>query len=404
MQKYNLLPEHLNYNLENFIVQHLNDNKTTLTLKLKSLEQTDFCTNLVLDTLFNYKKALHKLPTLALNYCWLPAKSYEQASSELTAFYKSSNINGNNVLDLCGGLGIDDIYFSKKNKSIISLDADNELNEIVKNNFTKLKIDNVERISSFAEDFLANNNQAFDLVYIDADRRPEANAKTFKLEECTPNIIELLPIIKTITNRLLIKLSPLVDISYCKTAIDNITEIEVVSVKNEVKEVLLWLDFKKTETKTVIKATNIIDFENIQHYDSTEKTENETKIDSNFEYFFEPNASIIKAQLSKDYAVFCNLKMLAENSHFYIGNDLPPNFMGRSFKIIHHSIFSKSNLQQYLKNNNLSKANISKRNFPINEAEIAKQFKLKEGGDDYLFFTQNAKGERLFFHCKKRVD
>lgn len=404
MQKYNLLPEHLNYNLENFIVQHLNDNKNTLTLKLKSLEQTDFCTNLVLDTLFNYKKALHKLPTLALNYCWLPAKSYEQASSELTAFYKSSNINGNTILDLCGGLGIDDIYFSKKYKSVISLDADNELNEIVKNNFTKLKIDNVERISSFAEDFLANNNQAFDLVYIDADRRPEANAKTFKLEECTPNIIELLPIIKTITNRLLIKLSPLVDISYCKTAINNITEIEVVSVKNEVKEVLLWLNFKNTETKTVIKATNIIDFENIQHYDSTEKTENETKIDSNFEYFFEPNASIIKAQLSKDYAVFCNLKMLAENSHFYIGNDLPPNFIGRSFKIIHHSIFSKSNLQQYLKNNNLSKANISKRNFPINEAEIAKQFKLKEGGDDYLFFTQNAKGERLFFHCKKRVD
>lgn len=404
MQKYNLLPEHLNYNLENFIVQHLNDNKNTLTLKLKSLEQTNFCTNLVLDTLFNYKKALHKLPTLALNYCWLPAKSYEQASSELTAFYKSSNIKGNTILDLCGGLGIDDIYFSKKFKHVISLDADSELNEIVKNNFTKLKIENIERITNFAEDFLANNNQAFDWVYIDADRRPEANAKTFKLEECTPNIIELLPIIKTISNKLLIKLSPLVDISYCKTAIDNITAIEVVSVKNEVKEILLWLDFKTTDNEHIIKAINIHDFDNIQHFQSTTQSEYAPLNNLNIQYFFEPNASIIKGQLSKEYAVFCNLKMLAENSHFYIGNNVPPNFMGRSFKIIHHSIFSKSNLQQYLKNNNLSKANISKRNFPINEAEIAKQFKLKEGGDDYLFFTQNTKGERLFFHCKKLID
>ncbi len=404
MQKYNLLPEHLNYNLENFIAQHLNDNKNTLTLKLKSLEQTNFCTNLVLDTLFNYKKALHKLPTLALNYCWLPAKSYEQASSELTAFYKSSYIKGNNILDLCGGLGIDDIYFSKNFKRVISLDTDNELNEIVENNLAKLKIKNIERITSFAKDFLANNNQAFDWVYIDADRRPEANAKTFKLEECSPNIIELLPMIKTITDRLLIKLSPLVDISYCKTAINDIAAIEVVSVKNEVKEVLLWLDFKNIDNKTVIKATNILDFNKIRHFDSKNQYENEPINDSSIQYFFEPNASIIKAQLSKDYALFCKLKMLAENSNFYVGNEVPTNFMGRSFKIVHHSIFSKSNLQQYLKNNNLHKANISKRNFPINEAEIAKQFKLKEGGEDYLFFTQNANGERLFFHCKKLID
>lgn len=404
MQKYNLLPEHLNYNVEKFISTHLNDNKNTITLKLKSLIQTNFCANLVLDTLFNFKKARHKLPTLALNYCWLPAKSYEQASSELTAFYKSTKVKGQTMLDLCGGLGIDDIYFAKEFKQVISLDIDNELNEIVRYNFNKLNILNIERVTTLAEDFLKCNLQKFDWVYIDADRRPEANSKTFKLEECTPNIIALLPSIKRISNKLILKLSPLVDISYCKNAIENLMEIDVVSIKNEVKEIILLVDFEKKVEHIKISATNLLDFKEKQQFSSTEIEMSKANNQHDFSYFFEPNSSIIKAQLSKQYASYCQLMMLAENSNFFVGNKLEENFMGRSFEIIYHSVFSKSNLQQYLKETGLNKVNISRRNFPINEVEIAKQFKLLDGGDDYLFFTQNSAKEKLFFHCKKIVN
>lgn len=400
LQKYQLLPEHLNFNLKNFVQKHLNDDINTLALKFKSYEQTGFNTNLVLESVLNIKKGSYKLPTLCSNYCWLPTKSYEQASSELTAFYKSLLFKGNSVLDLCGGLGVDDIAFSKVFKTVISLDSDIELNEIVKFNFKKLGINHVERISVFAEDFLANNTTQFDLVYIDADRRPAANSKKFILSDCTPNIIELLPQLKLITNQLLIKLSPMIDLNYCKSEIENIKEIHVVSLKNEVKEVLLLIDFSFNNS-TIIKAVNIINEQNIHKYSEMNSFDIETKESNENTYFYEPNASIIKANLSANYAQSLGLKMIALNSNFFIGHELIENFFGRCFKIIASYTFSKSMLKSYLKNNGIAKANISKRNFPINEADIAKQFDLKTGGDEYLFFTQNNQGEKLFFHCRK---
>ena len=400
LQKYQLLPEHLNFNLKNFVQKHLNDDINTLTLKFKTIEQTDFNINLVLESVSNIKKGSYKLPTLCSNYCWLPTKSYEQASSELTAFYKSILFKGNSVLDLSGGLGIDDIAFSKVFSKVVSLDADEELNEIVKFNFNKLGINHVERISVFAEDFLANNNTKFDLVYIDADRRPAANSKKFILSDCTPNIIELLPQLKLITNQLLIKLSPMVDLNYCKSEIENIKEIHVVSLKNEVKEVLLLVDFSINDS-TVIKAINIINDKNIHEFGELNLLDRVTKESNENTYFYEPNASIIKANLSANYAQSLGLKMIALNSNFFVGHELIENFYGRRFKIIASFTFSKSMLKSYLKNNGIAKANISKRNFPINEAEIAKQFDLKTGGDEYLFFTQNNQGEKLFYHCRK---
>ncbi|MFZ4797739.1 MAG: THUMP-like domain-containing protein [Bacteroidia bacterium] len=400
MQKYNLLPEHLNFNIKIFVHKHLNDEIHTLALKYN--KQTNFNTNLVLETIANFKKASYKLPTFITNYCWLPTKSYEQASSELTAFYKSSFCIGDSMLDLCGGLGVDDIAFSKVFSKVISLDADEELNEIVNCNFNKIGIQNIERKTIYAEDFLANNTSKFDFIYIDADRRPGSTSKKFLLTDCTPNILELLPQIKKITNHLLIKLSPMVDLDYCKSAIENIKEIHVVSLKNEVKEVLLLVDFTQNNI-TITKAVNIINEQDIQVFSNVNSVINEeTPIVEN-QYFYEPNASIIKANLSANYAQSLGLKMIATNSNFFVGNKYIENFHGRSFTIVESFLFSKSQLKNYLKSKSILKANISKRNFPINEAEIAKQFNLKDGGNEYLFFTQNSKNEKLFFHCQKFV-
>jgi hypothetical protein len=400
LQKYNFFTEHLNFDIETFIKKHINDNKNTLAFKLKANKQTNYNANLVLETLINYKKALYKVPIYALNYCWLPTKSYEQCSSELTSFYKSSLYKGDKVLDLSGGLGIDDIAFAKKFNEVISIDCDEELNEIVKYNFNKLGIKNIERVTAFAEDFLQKNNTNFDLVYIDADRRPSGNNKNFLFEDCTPNILEIIPPLKQISNQLLIKLSPLIDLNYCIKSINNIEEIHVVSLKNEVKEILLKVNFL-IESSTKIKAINIINNEEIQLFEEVESHIEQNIEFSEATYFFEPNASIIKARLSFKYSQSLGLKMLAENSNFFIGNNNIENFMGRSFKIKQSMVFSKQEFINYLKQNNISKANISKRNFPINETEIAKQFNIKNGGEDYFFFTKNNQDQKLVFHCVK---
>lgn len=400
MRKYNLFTEHLNFDIETFIKKHINDNKNTLAFKLKANKQTNYNANLVLETLINYKKALYKVPIYALNYCWLPTKSYEQCSGELTSFYKSSLYKGDKVLDLSGGLGIDDIAFAKKFINVVSIDCDEELNEIVKYNFNKLGIKNIERITAFAEDFLKKNNTNFDLVYIDADRRPSGNNKSFLFEDCTPNILEIILNLEQTSNQLLIKLSPLIDLNYCIKSIKNIEEIHVVSLKNEVKEILLKINFL-IESTIKIKAINILNNEEIQQFEEAESHTEQNIEFSEATYFFEPNASIIKARLSFNYSQSLGLKMLAENSNFFIGNKNIQNFMGRSFKIKQSMVFSKQAFINYLKQNNISKANISKRNFPINEIEIAMQFKLKNGGEDYFFFTKNNQDQKLVFHCVK---
>jgi hypothetical protein len=192
----------------------------------------------------------------------------------------------------------------------------------------------------------------------------------------------------------------MVDLNYCKSEIENIKEIHVVSLKNEVKEVLLLIDFSKNNS-TIIKAINIINEQNIQEFSELNLFDSVSKESNVNTYFYEPNASIIKANLSANYAQSLGLKMIALNTHFFIGNELIENFFGRSFKIVESFPFSKSMMKSYLKKNGISKANISKRNFPINEAAIEKQFDLKTGGDEYLFFTQNNQGEKLFFHCRK---
>ena len=177
MQKYKLLPNHLNFNLKNFIKLNINADKNALILKLKSSKQDEFCADLVIETLNNYKKALVKMPLMASNFCWLPNLGFEQASSEKTADYKSKLFKGNTILDLTGGLGIDDLAFAKQFKQVISLDINKELNQIVKHNFEILLVKNIERKDELAEYFLNYNEDYFDVIYLDADRRPEAKGK-----------------------------------------------------------------------------------------------------------------------------------------------------------------------------------------------------------------------------------
>lgn len=402
MQKYNLFPEQLEFDFKNLVINQLTRaDLDKLILKIKTKHQTEVNYSLLFETLINYRKACHKVPILALNYCWLPAKSYEQASSELTAFYKSGIVKGTNVLDLCGGLGIDDIAFAHTFTQVVSLDINTELNEIANHNFKKIGLKNIERLGLPAADYLAANNTHFDLIYADADRRPDSNAKKFIIEDCTPNIMALLPIIKQCSSKLLLKLSPLVDLTYIKSKFSDIEHIYVVAVQNEVKEVLVLISFEENIT-ALTTAVNIIDRQTVESFTHQgDLAEKNIPANNHSKYFFEPNLAIIKAGLSNGYANYCGLKMLAENSHFFVGNEIPKGFMGRSFRVIKSMAFAKSTFKEYLKEKQLTKVNISKRNFPTTVAEIYKQFKLKEGGSDYLFFTQNAQNEKLFYHCEK---
>ena len=303
------------------------------------------------------------------------------------------------MLDLSGGLGVDDWAFSKKFKLVVSIDKDEELNKIVRFNFDKLNVKNVDRIDADANEFIKQNNH-YDLIYLDADRRPESTEKrVLSLKDGEPNITGIQKRLFEISDTILLKLSPMLDITAIINELKNVSDVYVIAYKNEVKELLVTLK-KQSDSNIQIHAVDIERNKNIQYTD-TWKNENQVVYHSNGSYFFEPALSIIKAGLSASYASKLNLKMLDRNSYYFTGDKFLKDFMGRQFEVITQIVFSKSAVKNYLKLNNIEKANVSKRNFPMEVKEIRNEFQLKDGGDDYLFFAQNSKKQKLLFHCRK---
>ena len=385
-----------NFDLGLFLIQnkHLKAEKFILDSK----DNTKELNTLLAQQLVIYPKADNKLPTFTKHNCWFTTRSFEQASSEETAFFKASLFSGGQLLDLSGGLGVDDWAFSNQFKSVISLDPDSYLNVLVRENFMKLGVKNIIRIDSIAENYLETTEGAYDLIYLDADRRTE-KGKAFFLDQGKPNYLAIKNLCAKVSSKVLLKLSPMIDLTYLKNTLPNLTKIWVLGDKSEVKEILAYIDFSQPselETEVVVlnNSGKSIHFKNTNNQPVTPKL-------TNLNYFFEPHSCLIKSNLYKEYATMYSLQLLSAQSLYFTGKHLPNIFLGRAFEIIQIIDFSKAKVKDYLERCVIKNANVSKKNFPIEVDEIKKIFKLKDGGEEYLFFSTNEKGLKVMFHCKK---
>lgn len=344
-----------------------------------------------------YPKAKEKLPEFASNYCYFTTKSYEQSSSEALAQYKAALFRGKTFLDLTGGLGVDDWAFSKSFEKIISVDNDPTLNELVRINFKKLKLADITRLDADSAVYINEDIKA-DLVYIDADRRT-GNKKSVTLEDAAPPILEMSARLLEISDNVLLKLSPLVDLTYLVKSLTNIKQITVISLDNEVKEILVHI-YKKYAGEVKMEAVDISKA-GIRKYSAPFGERTEHLIISEAKFFYEPASSLIKSGLADSYADTLSLRPISNGGVFHLSNERIKNFFGRSFLVAGIFPFSKSGLAAYLVESEIIKANISKRNFPLTVAELRKLTKLEDGGEDYFFFTQTTDKQKLVYHCKK---
>lgn len=344
-----------------------------------------------------YPKAQEKLPAFAANYCFFTGKSYEQSSSESLALYKSGLFTGKTLLDLTGGLGVDDAAFASVFKKVVSVDVDKDLNNLVRINFQKLGIKNIERIDADAEEFIKNDIKA-ELIYIDADRRTN-DKRMVTLENSKPDITKLLPRLYEISDSVLLKLSPLIDITYLAKSLQHISRISVVSLENEVKEILIQLK-KNYIGKVILEAVDISKGK-VKNYESEYPVNRISETINDGKYFYEPSNSIIKAGLVNNYANEKGLKLISKNGVFLSGSRLVHDFFGRKFIIIQQMPFSQKTINKYLREKQIVSANIKKRDFPLGSEQIRKMLQLKDGGLDYLFFTTSADKKKLLYHCRK---
>lgn len=344
------------------------------------------------------KVAKKKFPELYLTtgIIYPPKLNLEQTSSEITARYKASLIKGDNAIDLTGGMGIDSYYLSRNFEIFIYCEINEELAEIAGHNFEMLKADNIQVRPENGLELLKNSTEKFNWVYADPARRDEHGGKVFKLEDCEPNIPANLDMIFQHTHNVMIKTSPILDISAGINELKNVKEIHIVAVGNEVKE-LLWMLQKDFKNGPVVKTVNF-EKNGIQEFSGIKTGDNEKPVFSDPEvYLYEPNVAIMKSGMFNILATETNTKKLNINSHLYTSKSLK-TFPGRSFKIAEIKQYKDSDLKRYFKN---KKANITTRNFPESVEQIRKKFKIKDGGEDYVFFTTNPEEQKIVIVCKK---
>ena len=351
------------------------------------------------------RKVIHdKVPTWYADTSLLyPSKiAVEQCSSEQTARYKQRLIqHENHVCDLTGGLGVDTFFFAQKVNRVSYVERSKACFDIAMYNFSRLNITNIEGYNDIAERVL-HNIQSVDMAYIDPARRSEGNQRVFALSDCEPDLVQIMPLILRHTPKVIAKLSPMLDIRHTLALLPETSEIHVVSVKNECKELLFVCRRGNENPNPDIYCINFTTDGREQSFRFTLADEHATECaisNAVQNYLYEPDASILKAGGYKQIAIRFGLDKLHTNSHLYTSDKLISEFPGRIFQVIEVFPFSGRLCKQIHLTN--PQAHISTRNFPLAVDELRRRTRITDGGDCYLFATTLAGNKKVIIQCEK---
>ena len=364
-----------------FILTHEQEDVRNLALRFKG-EDMPF----LLNQIKGRQTAKNKIPSWYVNneIVYPIQLSQEQASSEITAQYKVSVIGSGRILvDLTGGMGVDFSFLSPRFTESVYVEQNMELCNIAAHNFKALNLPHVSVQNTTSDDYLENMPPA-DVIYLDPARRNEAGKKTFRIKDCSPDVLEIRGALLTKAKLVVIKFSPMLDIALAVKELKYVHEVHVVSVENECKE-LLFLLSPKAES-IAYHAVNLRKNGNTEKFFFNPQDEHNLAIsfaETIGKYLYEPNASILKAGGFKSVAKQFGIQKLHVNSHLYTCNTSIPNFPGRIFEVKEWFLANKQNIKLFL--SHTKKANVAVRNFPLSVAEIRQKTGLKEGGEVYLF-------------------
>ena len=385
----------LNTEIQDFIDNSLQANISKLALSKNPFPEIEW--KEIINQIVSKNKSKSKLTTwfTTEGIYFPPSISIEQTSSEITAKYKTDLLSGKSIIDLTGGFGVDCYYFSKKFEKVVHCEKNVELSEIVKHNYKKLKVDNIECKAQNSTEVLTDSDTYFDWIYIDPSRRSDIKGKVFLLKDCLPNVPANLDLYFSKSKNILIKTAPILDITAGINELNHIKSIHIIAIDNEVKE-LLWILEKDYSGKIEITSVNI----------QKEKTDSNsfvfgqntpTTFDLPNMFLYEPNAPLLKSGCSDNLSKTLNVDKLHPHSHLFTNLKLI-EFPGRRFMIEAVIPFKKDELKKHIEG---KKMNITTRNFPLTVEEIRKKYKIAEGGNVYTFFTTNINDEKIVLICNK---
>lgn len=314
-----------------------------------------------------------------------PNLNLEQASSQATAEYKAALVAGKNMADLTCGFGIDAFYLSQKFDETTLVEHNRTLIKIVEHNWRILNR-RARFVNSDLEGFLDLITEKFDCIYLDPARRDHNRNKVFLLEDLSPNLIEIQDKLLAVSRRILIKLSPLIDITYLASTLQNICEIHIVAVKNDVKEILVLICPEQPAKTIAVTCTNLESADGDFSFRFGDEAGASAEFSEARQYLYIPNNAVLKSGAFNLLAQKFSLKKLHPNTHLYTSYTAVHSFPGRVFPV---EKISPKNLRKG------ESYNIIAKNYPLKPEEIKKKYKLNDGGTAYLIFTEDAAGKAV---------
>lgn len=390
--------------LAKFIVEHRDDDVRELALKSSKYKAIDVAEAVI--QIKGWQIAVKKIPLWAQSEGIIYPKhlSMEQCSSQLTAEYKCRiiGVERESMADLTGGFGVDCTIIGRTFNHVTFVERNEELCGVVQNNFPILNVGKADIICADCTEVLENIEHQ-NLIFIDPARRDSQGGKTVAIGDCTPDVRALNGLLLEKADMVMIKLSPMLDLTTVERDLEGVAEIHVVSVDGECKEVLAILCKENKYAADEVKFHCInLSLSNFSDFEFTKGEERDAVChyaSSIGKYIYEPNASLMKGCAFKSVAQRYGLEKLHQSSHLYTSDSYVPDFPGRTFHVEGYSSFSKKELKQFL--SGVNKANITVRNFPMSVSELRKKLKLADGGDIYLFATTMADGNHVLISCKR---
>ena len=390
-----------------FIRQHQDDDIRQLALRGTKDPEVDL--SFALQQIDGHRRALEKLPSWAAieGIVYPPHLSMEQCSSEQTARYKAEVAgSGESFVDLTAGFGVDSAFIAQRFKKAVCVELQPELCAISSANLQLLGLRQIEVVNGNGIDYLHTMPPA-DLVFIDPARRDEHGGRTYGIADCTPNVLEIIDELLAKAQRVMIKLSPMLD---WRKAVEDIgkqyvSAVHIVSVNNECKELLIELKrWKGEEVKEMkVVCVNLLSDGSEERFEFDAQTPSPIKTIHyslfTIHFLYSPNSSVMKAGCFDLLAERFGVMPLHVNSHLFVSDVRVSDFPGRAFIIEKTTTMNKRELKESLAG--MTQANIAVRNFPLSVADLRKRLKLQDGGDTYIFATTVENVGHLLLICRK---
>ena len=398
-----------NNQTEQFIRNHLTTDVHTLAL---SAHPDGVDMQYALTQISGWQAARVKVPLWAATDGIVYSKhlSLEQCTSQYIAQYKAGlveNLLGKDLrmADITGGMGVDCFFISQSAARVYYNEMSAELCDCARANFKALERPDIEINCGSAEEFVAGlAPDSLDLIYMDPARRGDAGRKLISISECQPDTVALQDSLLSIAPNVMVKLSPMLDISRALTELKHVSHVFIIGLEGECKEITLLMQ-RGFDAEPTITAVDI-DSNGVPEPAVSSAKSADAALPLPISdpawlqpgtYISEPSAPFMKCALFRTIAAQTGTALLHPDTHLFWSKEKPENFPGRTFQIEGIIPFDKRSLSALIK----TQANLSVRNFPESAPQLQRRLKLRDGGFRYLIATTLADSRRVLLDLRR---